>query len=101
LTLRLHSLKEGKKCRERAFFYPTPDSDRLIETFLRKIAQICQANSPQVPVTDSSSRKRGQLFIRTHNETLSVVPMRTSAMKVVRPRENPQLIDDPDRWQSR
>jgi|Kansoi300Nextera_1026150.scaffolds.fasta_scaffold37366_2 hypothetical protein len=37
-----------------------------------------QTNSPQVRITDSGSQNavRGQLFIRSHNETLSVVAMR-------------------------
>jgi hypothetical protein len=38
--------------------------------------KICQVNSSQERIADSSSTKAVQLFIRTHNETLTVAAMR-------------------------
>jgi hypothetical protein len=45
---------------------------------LAKTTPACQANSPHAQIADSSSKNRRQLFIRSHNETLSVAAMRVS-----------------------
>jgi len=66
-------LKEGKESRERALsFYLPPDSDLLLTRSLEKIPPACQYKKSRPQITDPSSTKRRQLFIGTHNETLSV-----------------------------
>jgi hypothetical protein len=42
---------------------------------LEKITPACQARNPQLRIADFKLHKRRQLFIRAHNETLSVVAM--------------------------
>jgi len=51
-----------------------PDPGFQTTPSVEEISPARQDNLPQARVTDSSSRNAGQLFIRTHNETLSVVP---------------------------
>jgi cation diffusion facilitator CzcD-associated flavoprotein CzcO len=51
----------------------------------------------------ASNSKRSQLFIRVHNETLSVVAVCASAIQIVRPLEStaatqPQLQRTPNNW---
>jgi hypothetical protein len=52
---------------------PPPDSD-LLQIF-EKIAARCQSNSPSGSNRRFELHKRTQLFIRSHNEPLSVVAM--------------------------
>jgi len=51
---------------------------RLTTPSLPKIVRVCQDNSPQLRNRRFQFEKRGQLFIGTHNETLSVVAMRVN-----------------------
>jgi hypothetical protein len=41
----------------------------------------CQANSPRERVADSSFHRSSQLFIRVHNQTLSVVVLRVRSFR--------------------
>jgi hypothetical protein len=43
-----------------------------------KISPARQDNLLEARIADSKFQKRSQLFIRTHNETLSVITMRVS-----------------------
>jgi hypothetical protein len=53
---------------------------RLATPSLAKITPACQDD---LRIADSSSRKRSQLHIRAHNETLSIAAM-ASAIQIVR-----------------
>jgi hypothetical protein len=44
----------------------------LVAPSFEKIPAACQVESPPALIPHSSSTKGGQLFIRAHNETLSV-----------------------------
>ena len=74
LTLRLRGLKEGKKTPERALSHRT-QGFRSFGTVasLAKTPPVCQTNSPQTRITDSSSEM--QSVSHPHNEPLSVVAM--------------------------
>jgi len=45
---------------------------------LQEIREKVKPKSSQPRIADSSSRKSGQLFIRTHNEAMTVAAMRVS-----------------------
>jgi hypothetical protein len=45
---------------------------------LEKILPACQYKKSRLQIADPSSTKRSQLFIRAHNETLSVAATRVS-----------------------
>jgi hypothetical protein len=49
---------------------------RIATSSLEEISSGCQDNSPQTPNRRFQFHKSSQLFIRTHNETLSVVAVR-------------------------
>jgi hypothetical protein len=49
---------------------------RLTTSSVEKITPACQANSLRARIADSQFQKRRQFFIRTHNETVSVIPVR-------------------------
>jgi hypothetical protein len=67
---------------------PPLDSDPLSDAESEKNLAGCQDNSPQFRVAASSSKKSGQLFIRSHNETLSI-----AAMRVCDPDRSPLRIN--------
>jgi hypothetical protein len=48
---------------------------RLTTPSFEKISLACQANSPQARIADLSSTNAVSFFIRTHNETLTVITM--------------------------
>jgi hypothetical protein len=84
LTLRLLRLKEGKKRRERESFHTLPRIQILV----------CAGDVAKDPARLSTQKaaspnhrfqfhKRRQLFIRTHNETLSVAAMRVSIPSIL------------------
>jgi len=57
---------------------PPPDSDPFSDVEFGKISSGCQASSRQNGESPFPIPKRGQLVIRTPNETLSVVAVRVS-----------------------
>jgi hypothetical protein len=75
LTLRLPGLKEGKKTPREGLSYPAPDSDLSNGVEFGKISVAGQDKTPRPGTAGFKFDKRGQLLIRMHNETLSVVTM--------------------------
>jgi hypothetical protein len=71
-----------------SFLNPAPDSDLLLARSLEKIPPACQYKKSRSQIADPSSTKRVQLFIRSHNETLSVSAMRVNNEEFFR--ENPR-----------
>jgi len=64
----------GKKPQGKKYLLPALQA----KSFLRKSLPACQANLPQPPNRRFEFHKRHQLFIRAHNETLSIAAMRVS-----------------------
>jgi hypothetical protein len=75
LTLRLPGLKEGKKTPREGLSYPAPESDPSNGVKFGKISVAGQDKPARPRTAGFKFDKRGQLLIRMHNETLSVVTM--------------------------
>jgi hypothetical protein len=63
---------------------PPPDSDPFSDAEFGKISSGCQASSRQLANRRFQFHKCSQLFIRTHNETLSIVAVRVCNRSVAR-----------------
>jgi hypothetical protein len=67
------SLQGSERGEEPSSESPPPDfRSALVKPSLAKIALACQDSSPAKANRRFEFQKRSQLFIRTHNETLSV-----------------------------
>jgi len=67
------SLRGSERGEEPSGESPPPDfRSALVKPSLAKIALACQDSSPARANRRFEFQKRSQLFIRTHNETLSV-----------------------------